>query len=74
MDREDLANRFTYHPPRHPGAVLKHEEIRGQCGDLADVLNEILPECREKALATTHLEEVMMWANAAVARHPELVG
>jgi hypothetical protein len=28
----------------------------------------MLPDGREKALAFTHLEEVTMWANAAIAR------
>jgi hypothetical protein len=35
---------------------------------LADALNESLPEGREKAVVMTKLEEVMFWANAAVAR------
>jgi hypothetical protein len=30
-----------------------------------------LPEGREKALAVTHLEEVMMWSNAAIARQAD---
>jgi hypothetical protein len=35
---------------------------------LADYLNDLLPEGSEKELAIMHLEEVKMWANAAIAQ------
>ncbi|MGH3375967.1 MAG: DUF7681 family protein [Actinoallomurus sp.] len=38
---------------------------------MADALNEVLPEGREKSLAITNLEQAMFWANAAVARQEE---
>ena len=41
--------------------------------DLAHVLNELVPDSREKSLAITHLEEVMMWSNAAIARQAPVV-
>lgn len=34
------------------------------------MLNARLPEGRETALAFTNLEQVMFWANAAMARQP----
>lgn len=68
MDRDNLVNRFTYHAPDDT-RVQKHEQIRSECLDMADLLNELLPEGREKSLAITHLEEVMMWSNAAIARN-----
>lgn len=67
MDRKDLDNRFMYHKPDDDTA-LKHQQIRLGCRELADDLNHLLPEGREKSLAITHLEEVMMWSNAALAR------
>lgn len=67
MDPADITNRFDYHAPdeekRH-----KHEAVRAACRDLAENLNEHIPEGREKSLAITHLEEVMFWSNAAIAR------
>jgi hypothetical protein len=70
MDLTELANRFAYHAPTG-GKAQTHEAIRTYCGHLAEQLEEWLPEGREKSLAITHLEETMMWANAAIARNPE---
>lgn len=69
MDPHDISNRFTFHPATpENGKGAIHEAIRDLCGKLAHQLNETLPEGREKSLAITHLEEVMFWSNAAVAR------
>lgn len=68
MDHGDLINRFSYHKPDAAKAVL-HADIRGKALDLALWLDTVLPEGREKSLALTHLEDVMMWSNASVARN-----
>lgn len=68
MDVIDLIRRFDYHPPRDTATAEAHTIIRQDCRALAEQINGICPEGREKALAITHLEEVMMWANAAIAR------
>lgn len=68
MDQNDLDNRFMYHPPVTDDKKLAHEKVREFCRLLSLDLNELLPEGREKSLAITHLETVMFWANAAVAR------
>lgn len=68
MDTTDLINRFEYHKPDAEKAET-HAAIRERCLMLAEQLNECLPEGREKSLAITHLEEVMMWSNAAIARN-----
>ena len=72
MDLADLRNRFNYHQPRTQGRAATHEHIRQLCYALACELNTVLPEGREQSLAVTNLEQVMFWANAAVARQPEL--
>lgn len=69
MDYEDLRNRFDYHQPSTEEIKNLHEAIRNHTLDLAAHLDRALPDCREKSLAITKLEEVMFWANAAVARH-----
>jgi len=68
LDEKDLLNRFTYHAPDERD-VLNHEAIRNFGLDLARILNDLLPDSREKSLAMTKLEETIMWANAAIARN-----
>lgn len=65
----ELAHRFAYHPPKDDRARQSHENIRGQVGRLAEFIVATTPAGREQALAVTKLEEAMMWANAAIARH-----
>lgn len=67
MDTADLVNRFTYHPPIGDQAA-KYERIRAKALILADSLNHECPDSRELSLAITHLEEVVFWANASIAR------
>lgn len=64
----DLGQRFDYHPPRSENRKMQHESVRDECHYLANRLNNMLPDGREKALVVTKLEEVMFWANAALAR------
>ena len=69
MEYADLKNRFTYHAPH--GEVVKgvYGKIREHALNYAELIDENCPDGREKSLAITKLEEVVMWANAAIARH-----
>lgn len=69
IDRQDLENRFTYHPIDSEGAALIHEAIRRTALRFAQELVDHCPQSRELSLAITALEEVVCWANASVARH-----
>lgn len=71
MDSKDLAHRFAFHAATTEEKRDAHTSVRQNCRELADFLNDKLPEGREKSLAMTHLEEVMFWGNAAVARNAE---
>jgi hypothetical protein len=68
MDAQDLSGRFTYHPPKGDQAV-RYSEIRQHAHRLASFISESTPPGREQALAITHLEETVFWANAAIARN-----
>lgn len=70
MDWDDLVNRFKFHPATESTGP-RHDEIRRDCGDLAKRLFNKLPDSREKSVAITKLEEVMFWANAAIARNSD---
>jgi hypothetical protein len=65
---DDIAHRFAFHAATTEEKRDAHTSIRQECRRLADDLNERLPEGREKSTAITKLEEVMFWANAALAR------
>lgn len=61
-----------YHPANTQERRDAHESVRDLCTQLALNLNDIVPEGREKSLVMTTLEEVMFWANAAIARQDGL--
>jgi hypothetical protein len=63
----DVVNRFTYRAPR-PGQPAVYEALRGQARSLALSFVSLVPAGREQALALTHLEQAIFWANAGVAR------
>jgi hypothetical protein len=68
VTEQDLANRFTYHAPKD-GQAARYGEIRDRAHEYALFLNAQCPDSREKSLALTHLEDAVMWANAAIARN-----
>lgn len=70
-DPADIAHRFASHPATTDERQEGHGDVRVSCLDLALHLNEILPASQEAKIAVRRLEEVMFWANAAVARNPE---
>jgi hypothetical protein len=65
---EDIDNRFSFHPAEDETIRHQHAAVREECRLLARTLKVMLPPVREKSLAVTKLEEVMYWANAAIAR------
>lgn len=69
-ESEEIAIRFTYHPPKGDQPE-KYEDIRDYAHRYAQVLSTLCPDSRERSLALTKLEEVVFWANAAIARRSE---
>ena len=65
---DNLHDRFRHHKP---GEAIERrlESVRDLCGTVARQIQNLTPVSREQSLALTHVEEVMFWANAAIARH-----
>lgn len=72
----DLArdtNNFGFHPARTDQGK-RYEENRDDCRVIALRLRQRCPPSRELSVALTKLEEVMFWANAAIARNEQHEG
>jgi hypothetical protein len=64
----ELDNRFEYHAPKDD-QVARYGTIRAKARELALVIAQNTPLSREQALALTHLDTAVMFANAAIARN-----
>ena len=62
----DIEKRFTYHSPK--GKEQRFQTLRDNAKALAYEIKKQCPDSRERSLALTKLEEVVMWANASIAR------
>jgi len=67
IEPSELDLRFTYHPPT-PEQVPKYEAVREVARGMAEFIDETCPDSREKSLALTHLDQVVFWTNAGIAR------
>jgi hypothetical protein len=67
---ETIERNFTYHKPTEFKQQV-YPKLRDKAKELAYLINDLVPDGREKSLAMTKLEEVVMWANAGVSRHKE---
>jgi hypothetical protein len=67
ISRKELDIRFTYHPP-HGDQAERYETLRDSLHEIARWIVDNTPESREQSLALTACDEVVMWANAAIAR------
>ena len=57
-----------YHEPKDDQSA-RYIAIREKSKELAYLIDELVPDSREKSLAMTKLEECSMWANAGIARN-----
>jgi len=67
LNIEEIERRFKYHAPKE-GQPGKYETIRNEARALALTLYALCPPSRELSAAMTHLDEVVMFANASIAR------
>ena len=66
--KAELENRFRYHSPVGDQAE-RYVKVRSLARDLAELIDGLCPESREKSLSLTHLDEVVFFANASIARN-----
>ena len=69
MSTTDIDNRFATHHVSST-TVEKMADLREEFKTLAHVIDESIPDGREKSLTMTKLEEAMFFANAALSRKP----
>lgn len=70
IGRDELDHRFGVHKARLEGPAgtdKHHAEMRIQFKAFAQVLDQLLPDSREKTIAFTELETASMWAHKALA-------
>lgn len=63
-----IEHNFTFHAPNED-QPQRYEAIRSRAKEYALWLISVTPPSREQSLALTALEEVVFWANAAIARN-----
>ena len=64
----ELEKVYTYHPP-FGSQQERYVRIREEAKAFATTIVALTPASREQSLALTKLEEVVMWANSAIARN-----
>lgn len=70
MPSKKIDNNFKSHDLNW-GQILNCKQIREDAKELAKTIDLFVPECKEKELALTRLEEAMFWANAGIARQED---
>lgn len=64
----EIHNIYTYHKPK-ADQPKRYGEIRETAYKFAATIVGLCPDSRERSIALRKLEEVVMWANAAIARN-----
>jgi hypothetical protein len=67
--RERISSDFKYHAPQSWDDVDRQEAVRSAGKSMALELTELCPPSRELNHALNKIDEAVMWANAAIARH-----
>lgn len=67
LTQEDIAEIFVYHDK--PAQAPKYIEIRNKAKELASLILDCTPESAEQTLAIRHVQQAVMFANAAIAIH-----
>lgn len=63
-----IGNRFTYHAPKGD-QVERYKSIRDNGKATAMIFEDLCPASPELTMAINHIDQAVMWANAAIARN-----
>lgn len=66
--KERIDNDFVFHAP-HGDQAERYGQMREEARQLAHFIVDTTPGSREQSVALTKLDEVVFWANAAIARN-----
>lgn len=69
MDKKVLGESFGAYRRPTEVTIPKFEAIQKKTLELAELINDLAPDSREKSVALTELQSSRMWANAAIAIH-----
>ena len=70
MTDERVDQIFTYRAPFGTQAEL-YTKLRDNARVLANQIQTLCPDSKEKAFAITSLQQTIMWANASIAIHEQ---
>lgn len=70
MFKDDIDNRFTYHPPTKD-QIIRYSALREQARIFAKMIVAATPLCSEQILAINALDDCVARANSAIARHED---
>lgn len=73
---EEIEKRFGFHKATIEGdnaTLPKHAELRLAFREVAEYLDDVLPNSRAKNTAFTELENASMWSHKAIAEEAPLV-
>lgn len=65
-----LDNDYMYHPP-FGTQQERYEILRNAAKQMAELIITLSPPSREQSVALTHLDELVMNTNAAIARNEQ---
>ncbi len=72
IDRiQNMHHNLTNHTPKSQFMIIDIEALREVAKGFGAEIIRRTPTSREQSLALTNLEQTLMWAVAAIARHQE---
>ena len=67
---KDLDNIYAYHKPSALQS-MKYDMIRAYAKQLADAIETVCPDSRERSLAITNLQQALLWVQASISWNAE---